>query len=54
MDKLAKEVVRRENVEINIKLSKSEGESIVWREITNKQITVATVLGQCNKRKTLI
>ncbi len=32
-DKLAKEAVRRENVEINIKLSKSEGKSIVWREI---------------------
>ncbi len=33
LDKLAKEAVRRENVEINIKLSKKEGKSIVWREI---------------------
>lgn len=35
-DKVAKEAVMKEQVERNIKLSKSEGKSIVWREV-NKQ-----------------
>ncbi|KAG5847791.1 hypothetical protein ANANG_G00129960, partial [Anguilla anguilla] len=32
-DKLAKEAVRREYVDLNVKLSKSEGKSIVWRGV---------------------
>lgn len=36
-DKLTKKkAVKKENVEINIKLSKSGGKSIVWREINKK------------------
>jgi len=32
VDKLAKQAVKRENIEENIKLSKSEGKSIIWKE----------------------
>ena len=35
-DKTAKEAVKKEEVEIKVKLSKTEGTSLVWKEI-NKQ-----------------
>lgn len=35
-DKLAKEAVKKGNIEINIKFSKSEGKSIVWRNVNQQ------------------
>lgn len=35
-DKLAKKAGKKGNVEIHIKLAKSEGKSIVWNEIMEK------------------
>lgn len=32
VDKLAKQAVKKESIETNIKLSKSEGKSIIWKE----------------------
>lgn len=32
VDKLAKQAVKKESIEGNIKLSKSEGKSIIWKE----------------------
>ncbi len=32
MDKLAKQTYTKENIEVNIKTSKSEGKNIVWKE----------------------
>jgi len=37
MDKLAKQAVKKENIEANIKLSKSEGKSITWKEATRER-----------------
>lgn len=35
-DKLAKKATKKETIEVNIKLSKSEGKSIVWRRATQQ------------------
>ncbi len=31
VDKLAKQTIKKENIEVNIKMSKSEGKNIVWK-----------------------
>lgn len=35
-DKVAKEAIKKEDVEVNIKLSKSEGKGIVWRSVNQQ------------------
>lgn len=36
VDKLAKEAVKKENIEVNLQLSKSEGRHIVWKKINQE------------------
>ena len=35
-DKMAKEAVKKEEVEMKVKLSKAEGTSLIWKEINNQ------------------
>ena len=35
-DKIAKEAVKTEEVEMKVKLSKAEGKSLIWTEINNQ------------------
>ncbi len=49
MDKLAKQTIKKENIEVNIKMSKSEGKNIVWKVAVREGQQYTEELGRRNR-----